>query len=141
MLIYPSSPVDHSYQIKSTRKLKEAISLPVVGAGRIVTPDEAEEHISSGDCDFIALARALIADPEWVSKTSKGAAHRIRPCVGANWCLASIATQAPIACIHNPAAGAESKFGIDTLTIAKKKKKVKRKIMKVKWKKSLKHTI
>ncbi|MCX8231315.1 MAG: FAD-dependent oxidoreductase, partial [Alphaproteobacteria bacterium] len=100
------------------------VSLPVVGAGRIVTPDEAEKHLAAGDCDFVGLARALIADPEWVAKAERGDAKRVRPCVGANWCLSSIAAQAPIACIHNPAAGAEIKFGVGTLSKAPQQKKV-----------------
>jgi 2,4-dienoyl-CoA reductase-like NADH-dependent reductase (Old Yellow Enzyme family)/thioredoxin reductase len=124
MLIYPTSPVDHGYQMSATRRLKEAVSLPVVGAGRIVTPDEAEKHLAAGDCDFVALARALIADPEWVAKAERGDAKRVRPCVGANWCLSSIAAQAPIACIHNPAAGSEIKFGVGTLKKAPQPKKV-----------------
>ena len=124
MLIYPTSPVDHGYQMSATRRLKEAVSLPVVGAGRIVTPEEAEKHLAAGDCDFVALARALIADPEWVVKAERGDAKRVRPCVGANWCLSSIAAQAPIACIHNPAAGAEIRFGVGTLTKASHPKKV-----------------
>ncbi len=124
MLIYPTAPVDHGYQMSATRRLKDAVSLPVVGAGRIVTPDEAEKHLAAGDCDFVALARALIADPEWVAKAERGDAKRVRPCVGANWCLSSIAAQAPIACIHNPAAGAETTFGVGTLKKAAKPKKV-----------------
>jgi len=124
MLIYPTAPVDHGYQMFATRRLKEAVSLPVVGAGRIVTPDEAEKHLAAGDCDFVALARALIADPEWVAKAERGEAKRVRPCVGANWCLSSIAAQAPIAFIHNPAAGAETTFGVGTLKKAAKPKKV-----------------
>ena len=124
MLIYPTSPVDHGYQMSATQRLKAAVSLPVVGAGRIVTPDEAEKHLAAGDCDFVGLARALIADPEWVAKAERGDAKRVRPCVGANWCLSSIAAQAPIACIHNPAAGAEIKFGVGTLSKAPQQKKV-----------------
>jgi len=124
MLIYPTAPVDHGYQMAATRKLKEAVSLPVVGAGRIVTPDEAEAHLAAGDCDFVAMARALFADAEWVAKAQRGEAKRVRPCVGANWCLSSIAAQAPIACIHNPAAGAETTLGVGTLEPARQAKKV-----------------
>ncbi len=124
MLIYPTAPVDHGYQLEATRKLKDAVSLPVVGAGRIVTPDEAEKHLAAGDCDYIAMARALVADPEWVAKAERGEAKRVRPCVGANWCLSSIAAQAPIACIHNPAAGAETALGVGTLVKAERPKKV-----------------
>jgi tRNA-dihydrouridine synthase len=110
MLIYPTSPREHGYQLPATRKIKEAVSLPVVGAGRIVTPAEAEGFLASGDCDFVGMARQLIADPDWVRKAERGEAAKVRPCVGANWCMSAIFAQAPIACIHNPAAGAEQEL-------------------------------
>lgn len=124
MLIYPTSPVPHGYQMTATRKIKEAVSLPVVGVGRVVDPAEAEEYIARGDCDMVALARALIADPEWVKKAAESRQDDIRPCVGANWCMSSIFAQAPIACIHNPAAGAELSLGTNTLTPAATPQKV-----------------
>ena len=118
MLIYPTTPMPHGYQMPATRKIKQAVSIPVVGVGRIVTPAEAEDYLARGDCDMVALARALIADPEWVRKAEQSRPSDIRPCVGANWCMSSIFAQAPIACIHNPAAGAELTFGSGTLTAA-----------------------
>ena len=63
------------------------------------------------------------AEKAAAEKAKRGDAKRVRPCVGANWCLSSIAAQAPIACIHNPAAGAEIKFGVGTLTKASQQKK------------------
>jgi NADPH-dependent 2,4-dienoyl-CoA reductase/sulfur reductase-like enzyme len=114
MLIYPTAPERHGYQMEATRRVREAVGgVPVVGVGRIVTPAEAERHLATGDCDFVAMARALIADAEWVSKAERG--EDIRPCVGANWCMSSIFAQAPIACIHNPAAGNETELGSGTL--------------------------
>ena len=124
MLIYPTSPQQHGYQMSATRRVKQAVDKPVVGVGRIVTPDEAERFLANGDCDMVAMARALIADPEWVAKAARGEGEEIRPCVGANWCLSSIFAQAPIACIHNPAAGAEREFGSGTLKPAEAPKKV-----------------
>ena len=115
MLIYPTSPMPHGYQMPATRAIKQAVSLPVVGVGRIVDPAEAEAYLANGDCDMVALARALIADPDWVAKAQAGHGADIRPCVGANWCMSSIFAQAPIACIHNPAAGAELAMGNGTL--------------------------
>ncbi|MFT8244833.1 FAD-dependent oxidoreductase [Roseomonas sp. BN140053] len=124
MLIYPTSPMPHGYQMPATRKIKEAVSVPVVGVGRVVDPAEAEDYIARGDCDMVALARALIADPEWVRKAAEARREDIRPCVGANWCMSSIFAQAPIACIHNPAAGAELGFGTGTLAPAEAPRKV-----------------
>ncbi len=124
MLIYPTSPQAHGYQMEATRRVKAAVDKPVVGVGRIVTPAEAEKHLAQGDCDFVAMARALIADPEWVAKAQRGEAEEIRPCVGANWCMSSIFAQAPIACIHNPTAGNEKELGSSTLKRASRAKKV-----------------
>lgn len=124
MLIYPTSPQGHGYQMAATRRVKQAVDKPVVGVGRIVTPEEAERHLAAGDCDFVAMARALIADPQWVEKAERGEGGEIRPCVGANWCMSSIFAQAPIACIHNPAAGNEKEMGAGTLKRAGRPKKV-----------------
>ncbi|MEN9774949.1 MAG: hypothetical protein RL322_2019 [Pseudomonadota bacterium] len=107
MLIYATSPEEHGYQMKATRQVKQAIGLPVVGVGRITTPDEAEGFLRAGDCDFIGMTRQLIADPFWVRKAAQGESEKIRPCVGANWCMESIFSHAPIACIHNPTVGRE----------------------------------
>ena len=115
MLIYPTSPEAHGYQLPATRVVKRAIGLPVVGVGRIVTPDEAEGFLADGALDFVGLSRALIADPAWGVKARDGRAEEIRPCVGANWCMETIFAQAAIACIHNPAAGNERELGEGTL--------------------------
>lgn len=122
MLIYPTSPEKHGFQLDATHKVRAAIpGTPVVGVGRIVAPEEAEAALVRGDCDFTAMARALIADPEWVAKAERDGADDIRPCVGANWCMSSIFAQAPVACIHNPAAGREIDFPKITRAAAPKK--------------------
>ncbi len=115
MLIYPTSPEQHGFQLDATARVKSAVSLPVVGVGRIVDPDEAEDYLAEGRCDFVGMARALISDPSWGEKAMQGEAKRIRPCVGANWCMSTIFAMAPIGCIHNPAAGQELDFDEDDL--------------------------
>jgi len=124
MLIYPTSPEVHGYQLEATKCVKQAVNIPVVGVGRIVRPEEAEQNLVDGCCDYIGLSRALIADPDWPAKAQDGNKGPIRPCVGANWCLESIFAHAPIACIHNPAAGKEMKLGGGTLKKAGKKRRV-----------------
>ena len=115
MLIYPTSPIEHGYQLKSTELIKKEVSIPVVGVGRIVNPDDAEKWLVEGKCDFIGLARALIADPMWVNKALKSESKKIRPCVGANWCMTKIYSQSHLGCIHNPFVGKEGKYDEDKL--------------------------
>ena len=42
-----------------------AISLPVIAVGLITEFEQAEAIVSTGDADFIALARAILYDPRW----------------------------------------------------------------------------
>jgi 2,4-dienoyl-CoA reductase-like NADH-dependent reductase (Old Yellow Enzyme family) len=116
MMIYPTSPEEHGFQMAATRQVKASIDLPVVGVGRITTPDEAEAILRAGDCDFVGMTRALIADAFWVRKAEQGQADKIRPCVGANWCMESIFAHAPIACIHNPSVGREKTLSEEQVT-------------------------
>ena len=101
-----------------------ALALPVVGVGRITTPDEAEGFLRAGDCDFIGMTRGLIADAFWVRKAQSGEAEKIRPCVGANWCMESIFAHAPIACIHNPSVGREKALSEERIEPAAMSKRV-----------------
>ncbi len=115
MLIYPTSPKEHGFQLDATARVKSALKVPVVGVGRITNPEEAEGYLADGKCDFVGMARALISDPRWGAKAMSGEARRIRPCVGANWCMSTIFAQAPVGCIHNPAAGQELEFDEDNI--------------------------
>jgi hypothetical protein len=124
MMIYPTSPEEHGFQMAATRQVKASIDLPVVGVGRITTPDEAEAILRAGDCDFVGMTRALIADAFWVRKAEQGHADKIRPCVGANWCMESIFAHAPIACIHNPSVGREKTLSEEQVTPALKPRNI-----------------
>ncbi|QYB00227.1 FAD-dependent oxidoreductase (plasmid) [Rhodococcus sp. USK10] len=100
-----------AYEVEDTARLKSAVgSLPVIAVGRITTPEIGEEIIASGKADMIGMARQLIADPMWVRKAEENRSDDIRPCVGANWCVATQARSTPLACIHNPQVGRERQF-------------------------------
>ncbi len=124
MMIYPTSPEEHGFQMGATRQVKAAVNVPVVGVGRITTPDEAESILRAGDCDFIGMTRALIADAFWVRKAEQGHGDKIRPCVGANWCMESIFAHAPIACIHNPSTGREKTLSEEYVVPADKPRNI-----------------
>jgi 2,4-dienoyl-CoA reductase-like NADH-dependent reductase (Old Yellow Enzyme family)/thioredoxin reductase len=115
MMMYAATPAPPGYQLAATAQIKRAVpELPVAAVGRILTPEMGEEILTSGTADMVCMARQLIADPEWPRKAMAGRAADIRPCVGANWCLASV-MRTKLACIHNPAVGRERELGIGTL--------------------------
>jgi NADPH-dependent 2,4-dienoyl-CoA reductase/sulfur reductase-like enzyme len=98
------------------------VNIPVVAIGKINRPDVAEDIISRGQADFVAMARALVADPEFPRKAESGNAADIRPCVA---CLEDCAGQGVEGigrcCTVNPFAGHEYDWQISP---ARQKKRV-----------------
>lgn len=88
--------------------LKRAISLPVVYTGRVTSPEVAQHIVSSGNADVVGIARALIADGQFIEKARTGRANEIRPCIGCNECISRrYVENLGFACSVNPAAGHE----------------------------------
>ena len=56
---------------------------------------------------MVGMTRAHMADPHIVAKVERGAEDRIRPCVGASYCIDRIYGQGEALCLHNPATGRE----------------------------------
>ena len=98
----PSAPfLDWSAQVK------RELSIPVMHASRIADVATARHAIREGLLDLVGMTRAQIADPYLVAKLARGEEDRIRPCVGANYCLDAIYASGDAKCVHNPAAGRE----------------------------------
>ena len=57
-----------------------AVSIPVIGSGR-VEPETADKAIGSGELDFVAMGRKLLADPALPNKLLAGNPDKVRPCV------------------------------------------------------------
>lgn len=92
-------------------RFKAALDVPVIVAGRIVTPHQAEQVLAQDQADLVAVARAFIADAEWMVKAERGEAHRIRPCTGCNQiCLGFAGRGLPSGCNFNAEAGREDEL-------------------------------
>lgn len=106
-----------------SEKFKRALDIPIIVAGRIVTPEEAEAVLVKGQADLVGVARAFIADPDWMSKVESGQADRIRLCTGCNQvCLGFVGRSLPGGCNFNPEAGREDE--LCPLVPAKTKKSI-----------------
>lgn len=100
--------IDHLPHRWALGPMSAALSIPVIASGSIVTPDRAEELLSEGVADFVALARPLLADPHWPRKAREGRAVDIRPCIRCNdGCVdrSFVRRLRSITCTVNPAAG------------------------------------
>lgn len=87
---------------------RSAIGAPVLHASRIADPATAVHALESGAVDLVGMTRALVADPHLVRKLESGTPERVRPCVGAAYCIDRIYMGRDAFCAHNPATGRET---------------------------------
>ncbi len=88
-------------------EVRAATQFPTFHAAKIQDVATARHAIASGKLDMVGMTRAHIADPHIVAKILRGEEDRIRPCVGANYCLDRIYQGGMALCLHNPATGRE----------------------------------
>ena len=119
---YYHAPGEFAWQPEG---IKELVSLPVIGIGRINTPALAEEMLATGKMDLVGMVRELIADPHFPNKARAGRVEDIRTCIACNQsCIGRGATLGlPITCIYNPVTGHEKAWA-DMEPAAVKKKVV-----------------
>jgi len=106
--------------VSLAKGIKRVVSIPVIAVGRI---DAAmgEKILRRGNADFIAMARAVLADPEYPNKVAAGREEDIRPCILCYHCVSQAFWGEPVFCSVNAAAGKEAELNI---TPAEKPKKV-----------------
>src|SRR5690242_4091555 len=88
--------------------VKKAVKVPVIAVGRLGDPAIATAAVASGKCDFIALGRTLVADPQWVHEVRNE--EPIRRCLACNTCIDGMRGGNGISCVVNGTAGRESLF-------------------------------
>lgn len=89
--------------------VKKAVSIPVIAANLIRSPEQAAKQIEDGIQDFVSLGRPHIADPEWANKARDG--RTIRRCICCLNCIESMEKNAFSGghgeCALNPFVGKE----------------------------------
>ncbi len=109
--IAPEMHFANGYTAALSRRLKERVAVPVLVAGRINQPQEAERIVSDGDADACVMTRALICDPELPRLAAAGRSDDIRACVACNQaCIGHFHAGYPISCIQHPETGRELRF-------------------------------
>lgn len=71
---------------------------PLAVAGKLSAPADAERALAEGAADMVAIARALLADPDWPVKVKHGHAERIVQCDYCNVCKNLDGTHNPVVC-------------------------------------------
>jgi 2,4-dienoyl-CoA reductase-like NADH-dependent reductase (Old Yellow Enzyme family)/thioredoxin reductase len=78
------------------------IHIPVSVVGSIVSADMAEEIIAEGSADMVAMARALLCDPELLKKSYSGKPEEVRPCLRCYGCSSGGIVGGHVNCAVNP---------------------------------------
>lgn len=89
--------------LRQVARFRREVALPLIHAAGIRDVATARHAIRENIVDLVGMTRAHIADPAIVDKISRGQEERIRPCVGASYCLYK-----KVHCIHNPVSGRET---------------------------------
>jgi 2,4-dienoyl-CoA reductase-like NADH-dependent reductase (Old Yellow Enzyme family) len=117
---------EQGYEVYAAEAVKAVVgNIPIFTVGRIVDPAFAEAIIANGRADVVAMARALIADPELPNKAKEGRVQDIRPCLGDNQeCMGRQMQGLSVRCTVNPSAGRETEWGMGKMRPAARRRKV-----------------
>ena len=96
------------------KEIKSVVSIPVIAANFMRSPEQAERQLEEGYQDFIGSARSFICEPHWVKKIEEGRPEQIRRCIGCLHCISSFMTNAKVGksgeCALNPGVGIEPAY-------------------------------
>ncbi|MEE9203137.1 MAG: FAD-dependent oxidoreductase [Dehalococcoidia bacterium] len=90
------------------QEIKEAVTIPVLVAGRINDPGLAEEILEKGQADLIAVGRGLLSDPDLPLKAREGRSQEIRRCIACLTC-SYYRSRGGLVCLINPEVGMEGR--------------------------------
>lgn len=100
------------------RQIKDAVTVPVMAVNMVKEPWMAEKMLEDGLVDYVALGRAVVADPEWAKKAKEGRECDINRCISCTYCFETLVSDTigdigPVKCAVNPIAGRETIYTFD----------------------------
>ncbi len=93
---------------KMASELKETVNIPVIAVGKINTVEDIKKVKKDHSADYLAIGRALIADPNFVGKYLGKENEPIVPCLACvEGCLGGVKSGQGLQCLVNPEVGQE----------------------------------
>ena len=115
----------HGFNVHYAADVKKAHpDTLVTTVGSINSLDMAEEILDKGEADFVAMSRALIADPDMPMKYSHNHPEERRPCLRCLQCAIRLLGPRVINCAVNPMSGMTTDLPDGKVPKADVKKKV-----------------
>ncbi|MFH1243945.1 MAG: FAD-dependent oxidoreductase, partial [Pseudomonadota bacterium] len=123
--LFPSYLFPNGPNVNVAEAIKNVVSVPVITVGKISDMEFAAKIIEEGKADFIAMGRALLADPQLPNKAMEGRVEDIRRCIYCNNCLNRPAWPEHMqrlgrTCTVNPAVLREKEFTLEPSASPKK---------------------
>lgn len=95
-------------QMNSAKEIRKHVNIPVITNGRLSDIEKAESALNNDVCDFVAIGRGLLADPDIAKKLSENRPEDIRPCISCNeGCIGKVVQGTQVECTINPFCGYE----------------------------------
>lgn len=113
--------VEEGHNLKAAEEIKKHVKIPVGTVGAVTDPGLADKWIEEGKVDYIIMARALLADPDFPKKAMHGNVEDIRPCLRCLSCMTGGYFNLPIHCSVNPQIGRDSDYKFAPLPTEKKR--------------------
>ena len=94
----PDEPFREAYFLDDALRFREALKLPLVYVGGLVSRSKIDEVLGHG-FEFVAMARALIREPDFVNRMKETGEERC-DCDHTNYCIARMYSR-EMACYRN----------------------------------------
>ena len=115
MHIIPHMVHPPAYIAPTAGAIRKEVSRPILVAGRINQPHEAEKALRDGHADMIGMVRAHICDPKFSAKAKAGRTDDIRACIACNQaCIGHGLKGFFTSCIQYPETGREIAYAHKT---------------------------
>lgn len=121
VVVHPSMFLEDACNLKYAAEVKKHVKTPVVAVGAFSDPQLMEDTLASGVVDAIAMARGLIADPDFPLKARQGKEEDINRCLRCYQCFSGLLDTKQFCCAINPVIGRELENKFDTIPYQRKK--------------------
>ncbi len=106
-ITHPSMFREHGCNVPLAAQIKQHVSVPVIAIGGLSDPAQMEQIVAGGQADAVAMARALLADPELPNKVMANRGDEVVKCLRCFVCMAERPVTQTRRCAVNPLIGRE----------------------------------
>jgi thioredoxin reductase len=93
------------------KEIKKDINIPVIFVGQVNSLEDIDELRKKYSADYIAIGRALVADPDFIGKYFIEVKGPVRPCLACvEGCLGGVKSGQGLQCLVNPEVGRETEI-------------------------------